>query len=108
MDDSIRIKRLCGLCELWGAVKYFHPYLAYKEIDWALALAETLPRVNTATSSAEYRAAIDHLLLFLDDPNTVTVREPSGALGGREDGDRTPQPYMRWMDDKVAVMTATE
>jgi hypothetical protein len=27
-EDS-RIERLVSLCKLWGAVKYFHPYLAY-------------------------------------------------------------------------------
>ena len=27
-------ERLAGLGRLWGAAKFFHPFLAYKEIDW--------------------------------------------------------------------------
>src|SRR5438067_225358 len=108
MDDSIRIKRLCGLCELWGAVKYFHPSLAYKEIDWDLALVETVPLVNAATSSGEYRAAIHHLLLYLDDPNTSTVSEPAGAPAGREERIRTPQPCLSWADGDIAIIEATD
>src|SRR5438067_2338840 len=98
MDDSIRTKRLCGLCELWGAVKYFHPYLAYKEIDWDLALVETLPLANAASSSDEYRAAIQHLLLFLDDPNTAAIGAAAGAPAGREERIRTAQPCLCWAD----------
>lgn len=26
--------RLAGLCRVWGAAKYFHPWLAYKDTDW--------------------------------------------------------------------------
>ena len=42
--------RLAGLCKLWGAVKYFHPYLVYKDIDWDQALIETLPKVRQAAN----------------------------------------------------------
>ena len=31
-DDANRIERLVGLCKLLGAVKFFHPYLAYQRI----------------------------------------------------------------------------
>lgn len=68
--EDARIARLAGLAQLWGAVKFFHPYLGYKEIDWDKALVETIPRVNAAKSPEEYKAAIDHLLSFLDDKNT--------------------------------------
>jgi C-terminal processing protease CtpA/Prc len=67
-DD--RVARLAGMGRLWGAVKFFHPYLAYKDIDWDKALIETIPRVNAAKSSEEYNAAINHLLSFLNDKNT--------------------------------------
>ena len=32
--------------KVWGVVKYFHPYLAYREIDWDKALVEAIPRVT--------------------------------------------------------------
>lgn len=43
-------ERLTGLAKVWGAVKYFHPSLAYKEIDWDAALVRAIPRVKAARS----------------------------------------------------------
>jgi hypothetical protein len=40
--QDARVERLAGLAKVWGAVKYFHPYLAYRELDWDKALVETL------------------------------------------------------------------
>lgn len=28
--EAARLERLVALCKLWGAIKYFHPYLAYR------------------------------------------------------------------------------
>lgn len=40
-----RVDRLIALCRLWSAVKYFHPYLAYRQdIDWDAALVATIPQ----------------------------------------------------------------
>lgn len=30
----LQIERMTQLGKLWGKIKYYHPYLAYKEIDW--------------------------------------------------------------------------
>ncbi len=68
--DRSRIERLVGLAKVWGAVKYFHPYLAYRDVDWDKALVETIPQVNAAKTPQEYSAAINHLLSFLNDKNT--------------------------------------
>jgi len=73
VPDSIRIERIAGLCELWGVVKYFHPYLAYKDIDWDEALIKTIPRVNKAETAEDYRRAVQYLISFLQDPNTYVV-----------------------------------
>src|SRR5215467_6063176 len=75
--EKTRIERLAALGRLWGAVNYFHPYLAYKEIDWDAALIATIPKVSAAKSTEEYRAAIDGLLATLGDPATTTAVEPA-------------------------------
>src|SRR5215813_15547186 len=77
--DKTRIERLAALGRLWGVVNYFHPYLAYKEIDWDAALIATIPKVSAAKSTEEYRAAIDGLLATLGDPATFTAVEPAPA-----------------------------
>ena len=77
--DKTRIERLAALGRLWGAVNYFHPFLAYKEIDWDAALIAAIPKVSAAKSTEEYRAAIDGLLATLGDPATFTAVEPAPA-----------------------------
>jgi hypothetical protein len=52
--ESARIDRLIGIAKLWAAVKFFHPYLAYRDnIDWDAALIKAIPRVDAATREHE-------------------------------------------------------
>src|SRR5687767_8991497 len=60
--EDVRVARLVGLAKVWGGVKYFHPYLASREIDWDKALVETLPKVNGARTPQEYEAAVNQML----------------------------------------------
>jgi len=47
--DAVRIERLAALESLWGAIKYFHPYLGIRtNIDWDKAVVEAIPKVNAA------------------------------------------------------------
>lgn len=68
--EDARIARLAGLAKLWGAIKYFHPYVAYREIDWDKALVETIPKVNAAKTPDEYQAALNQMLVALSDKST--------------------------------------
>ena len=37
-ESTVRVGRLVSLAEVWAAVKYFHPYLGYRDdIDWDAA-----------------------------------------------------------------------
>jgi hypothetical protein len=107
-SDSTRIARLAGICRLWGAIKYFHPDLATKDIEWDAALVKTIPKVNAAKSPEEYRAAVEYMLTLLGDPATRVAAgsrpaiKPAGSAGGK------PQPYVRMTDDKIAVIVATD
>jgi len=62
--------RLLATGKLWVTVKYFHPYLAYRDIDWDKALVDALPKVRSAATPAEYHAAIQSMLEVLKDPAT--------------------------------------
>ncbi len=46
--SEYQTERLAALGKLWGAVKFFHPFLAYKDIDWDGALVKAIPRVKAA------------------------------------------------------------
>ena len=74
-ESTARVDRLASLAEVWAAVKYFHPYLGYREdIDWDAALLAVIPKVRAANTSEEYGTAIDSLLATLGDPVTRVVR----------------------------------
>src|SRR6185369_3538425 len=68
--DDVRIARLAGLAKVWGTVKYFHPFLAYRDIDWDKALIDTIPKVNAARSPQDYQAALNQMLAVLNDKST--------------------------------------
>ena len=68
--DDARVARLVGLAKVWGTVKYFHPFLAYRDIDWDKALVETIPKVNAAKTPQEYQAALNQMLVVLNDKST--------------------------------------
>jgi hypothetical protein len=82
--DDARIARLGGLAKVWGAIKYFHPYLAYRDIDWDKALRETIPRVNATKTPQEYQTAVNQMLATLNDKST------RAEIEGETKADTTP------------------
>jgi C-terminal processing protease CtpA/Prc len=70
--------RLLSTAKLWVTVKYFHPYLGYRKIDWDHALVKELPAVRSARSPAEYADALGAMLGELHDPDSF-VQGPAGS-----------------------------
>jgi C-terminal processing protease CtpA/Prc len=68
--DSPEIDRLVAVAKTWATVKYFHPYLANRPIDWDKALLEALPGIRSARDAAEYKSAVNAMLSALGDPLT--------------------------------------
>jgi len=60
--------RLIATARLWGTVKYFHPYLAYRNIDWDKALVQALPKIRASSNAAQYAQALGGMLEALHDP----------------------------------------
>jgi C-terminal processing protease CtpA/Prc len=77
--EEARVARLAGLAKVWGAVKYFHPHLAYREIDWDKALIDTLPNVSAAKTPQEYESAVNGMLAVLEDKSTRAEIESKAA-----------------------------
>jgi C-terminal processing protease CtpA/Prc len=74
--------RLLATGKLWVTVKYFHPYLGYRDIDWDKALVDALPKIRSAATPVEYTAAVQSMLDALKDPTThvgaaATTPDPS-------------------------------
>lgn len=107
-ESEYTTERLAALGRLWGTIKYFHPYLAYKDIDWDGALIKVIPQVKAARAPDEYRQAISNLLQVLDDQATTanlpSIESNSAASVPREKKDPT---YFRVVDGFV-VVSATD
>jgi C-terminal processing protease CtpA/Prc len=95
------IERLARLGRLWGTVRYLHPYVAYKDLDWDAALVAAIPRVREAKSAEEYGAAIQGMLDALGDPVTRVMERtpPAAPAAGAPAG--TPVPVARKLDGGV-------
>lgn len=103
-DAEYETERLAALGRLWGVVKYFHPFLAYKEIDWDAALLKAIPQVKAARSPNAYRQAIGDLLQVLNDP--VTAVEPPAvekAVAAAPAGEKKAPTYFRVVDGFVII-----
>lgn len=66
--------RLAGAGRVYGYIKYFHPFLQYKDINWDSAFAANVEGIIKATNRNEYAAVMQRLLASLDDDlSTVTI-----------------------------------
>lgn len=106
--ESARLDRLVGLAKLWAAVKYFHPYLAYRDdIDWDAALIKTIPKVNAARTPEEYSAAIQGMLNELDDPATHVLIPPSSVAAVNSSPPAERQPTFQKNADGILIVRMT-
>jgi C-terminal processing protease CtpA/Prc len=105
--DARRTERLVSLCKVWGTVRYLHPYLAYKDIDWDAALIAALPKVEAANEESEFRSAVQAMLDQLGDSATRVARkapQPQAdqpGSGGKDDKDH---PLFSWVENDVLAI----
>jgi C-terminal processing protease CtpA/Prc len=107
MPDAKRTERLVSLCKVWGTVRYLHPYLAYKDIDWDAALIAALPKVEDAKDESEFRAALQAMLDRLGDSGTRVARKaPQPQMEQRESGGKEAEdrPLFSWVEDDVLAI----
>jgi len=78
---GVRVDRLAELGKLWVNIRFFHPYLAYRDINWDDAFAKAVPKVNAAASPDQYAAAVQEMLDVLGDPLTRATTAQASARG---------------------------
>ena len=101
-SDSARVERLAALGRLWVSIKYFHPWLAYRAVDWDAALEAAVPRANAARDRAGYASAVQQMLDALGDPVTRVERERRARPPASEG---EPDPRSWWTRDSVLVVS---
>jgi len=101
--EDARIARLVGLAKVWGTVKYFHPFLAYRNIDWDKALVETIPKVNAAHTPQDYQAALNQMLAVLNDKSTYAEIETTTATKPTEPAPADTTKLVRTENDVLII-----
>ncbi|MBV9612588.1 MAG: hypothetical protein JO091_08950, partial [Acidobacteriaceae bacterium] len=90
--------RLLATGKLWITIKYFHPYLAYRDIDWDKALIDALPKIRVANSSSGYAEGIASMLDVLHDPATYVEHKGTGGSQSTSSGSEG-QGQRTWVHD---------
>jgi C-terminal processing protease CtpA/Prc len=105
MTDRQRIEHLADLGRLWGFIKFAHPALAYRDIDWDQALVQALPAARAARSAEDYAAAINGMLSALNDPLTrASVASPDPSSRPDQASASTPSaPPVRTVDGVIVI-----
>lgn len=96
---STETERLVAVGRLWGQIRYFHPWLRYRPIDWDAALIQALPRIRRAATDDEFAAAVGELLAAIDDSQTRVEKAPAAGKT-----DATP-PALYRSEGQVLVVT---
>lgn len=107
--EAERVERLAALGRVWAAAKFFHPYLAYRDIDWDAAAVAAIPKVNAARDAGEYAAAVQSMLDALGDPATRAVPPRAAARPAAQRQETTAErhPVHRLTADGVLVVTVS-
>ena len=101
LSDSLQVERLAALGKLWGKVKYFHPYLTYKEINWDSALVKAIPKVYKSKNKNEYASAVQSMLDALQDPLTkVELTKKTES-----DFSKIEQLSFYWPEDSILIVS---
>ena len=102
---SAQIERVAKLSELYGHIKFFHPYLGYKPINWDSAFAVAAPLVANAKTDTETIVAVRQLLSVLGDEATTVGRVTKSITSTPPSGATTSADTLRvyWAADSVLV-----
>lgn len=74
-----QINRLADAGKIYGYVKYFHPFVQYKNINWDSAFAANVEGIIKAKDKDEYAQVLQNLFSCLDDGITTIVHVPGEA-----------------------------
>jgi len=99
------VQRLAQLCKTWNVIKYTHPYLASRTIDWDRALIDAIPRVIGARGDADFRAVLNSMLKALDDPVTHVLEGPQPSDSVRASSSDTSRHFGGFLLDPRLIVT---
>jgi C-terminal processing protease CtpA/Prc len=101
---ATKTQRLASMAKLWGTVKYFHPQLAYRSIDWDSVLIATIPAVRQAENANQFKKALQSMLSVLGDPVSRIISNEAEL--NQTPGNSATEFNYKFADDSVLVITA--
>ena len=60
-----QINRLADAGKVYGYIKYFHPFLQYKDINWDSAFVANIEEIINAKNKEEYASVMQRMLSAL-------------------------------------------
>ncbi len=102
MSNS-KLTRLIALGKLWANIDLFHPFLAYKNINWDSALASAIPKVEAAQSDSDYLNAVNFMLSHLNDDSTYAVETSLCTQAPSPTNERTIENLVTYTDDGIVI-----
>ncbi|HEU5022348.1 MAG TPA: hypothetical protein VFT60_10665, partial [Bryobacteraceae bacterium] len=73
--EASRVERLASLIRLWGTIRFFHPWIVSRPIDWDSAFIAAVPLAESAASQNDFARAISGMLATLHDPETLVLAD---------------------------------
>lgn len=74
-----QINRLADAGKVYGYIKYFHPFLQYKNINWDSAFAANVQGIIDAKNKKEYAVVMQKIFSCLHDGITTIAHVPGEA-----------------------------
>ena len=98
--EAQRIERLVGLGKLWGKVRFQHPDLPTRPIDWDRAFVDGAALVKINSSKEDYALAVETMLKRLGDPATSVTKPSQPSLV------ELPSDFrlFSWLDDRTLLV----
>jgi hypothetical protein len=74
-----QISRLADAGKVYGYIKYFHPFLQYKNINWDSTFAARVEGILHARNKDEYAIIMHRLLSSLNDDMTTVINKEDSS-----------------------------
>jgi len=90
-----QVNRLADAGKIYGYIKYFHPFLQYKNINWDSAFAANVEGIIKARNKHEYAEVLQKMFSVLEDGLTTVAKIPG------DDSNYKEQPLSYHIDDSI-------
>eukprot|EP01130_Rhizamoeba_saxonica_P007945 TRINITY_DN3211_c0_g1_i2.p1 TRINITY_DN3211_c0_g1~~TRINITY_DN3211_c0_g1_i2.p1 ORF type:complete len:783 (-),score=164.02 TRINITY_DN3211_c0_g1_i2:8-2356(-) len=112
-NESVFNTRMKDLCQLWGLIKYSHPFLTHSKIDWDGALIDAISKfLEVEEISGVYsNQVLNAMISELHDPNTYIENDTTEEFEVPQETEGQTiavQPYVDTTASNVAVITMTD